>query len=64
MPHARRRVGRVCICVVSRYHVQRSGLGSAIHDLVARGGLYSGASAGAILAGATVKTCEWKVGSR
>ena len=44
--------------------MQRSGLGSAIHDLVARGGLYSGASAGAILAGATVKTCEWKVGSR
>jgi hypothetical protein len=42
------------------YHVRRSGLDGAILGLVSRGGLYAGASAGAILAGATIRTCEWK----
>jgi peptidase E len=42
------------------YQVRRSGLDVAILDLVSRGGLYTGASAGAILAGATIRTCEWK----
>jgi peptidase E len=42
------------------YQVRRSGLDGAILDLVNRGGLYAGASAGAILAGATIRTCEWK----
>jgi hypothetical protein len=42
------------------YQVRRSGLDGAILDLVSRGGLYTGASAGAILAGTTIRTCEWK----
>jgi peptidase E len=42
------------------YQVRRSGLDKVILDLVSRGGLYTGASAGAILAGATIRTCEWK----
>lgn len=42
------------------YQVRRSGLDETILDLVSRGGLYAGASAGAILAGASIRTCEWK----
>jgi peptidase E len=42
------------------YHVRRTGLDQAIEKLLANGGLYAGASAGAILAGHTIRTCEWK----
>mmetsp|Transcript_31926 Transcript_31926/g.71914 ORF Transcript_31926/g.71914 Transcript_31926/m.71914 type:complete len:132 (-) Transcript_31926:375-770(-) len=42
------------------YQVRRTKADAAIAQLVSKGGLYCGASAGAILAGATVKICEWK----
>ena len=42
------------------FHVRRTQADVAIQQLVDRGGLFCGASAGAILAGATLKVCEWK----
>lgn len=42
------------------YQVRHTRVDVAIRDLVNRGGLFCGASAGAILAGATLKVCEWK----
>lgn len=42
------------------YHTRRTGFDAAVASLVGRGGLYAGASAGAILAGSTLETCEWK----
>jgi len=42
------------------YHIRRTQADVAIRDLVNRGGLFCGASAGAIVAGATLKVCEWK----
>ena len=42
------------------YQMRHTRADVAIRDLINRGGLFCGASAGAILAGATLKVCEWK----
>merc|ERR1719316_1176103 len=42
------------------YQIRRTRFDDAILKLVNRGGLFAGASAGAIIAGATLRTCQWK----